>query len=284
MKKILYGWTIFLFSFIATSCNEEEVTLQEGTALELNVTAENYVSANESTRTMDEGYMTSFVEGDEIGVFVVDVATGEVKSRNVPYKYVASTATDGWWMPVGTNKAVAEPNAFYLVYYPYKSRMDWILNTEKDYDVWANKIYSVFVNDYMYNPGQNTSELYSSKDLMIGKGNAFVGEDGKTHLSVSLQHQFSLLLVEMKYKQHGQLMSVQPAVYDLINYSGQSFSPYMGEEGVYRMLVRPSDTGHFLVSYRYSWSPDIEFKHEITDKFEAGKYLRCNLTFSVPSN
>ena len=284
MKRMMYYRGLIICLLVMVSCNKEEIVLQEENVLELHVTAENYVSANESTRTTDEGYTTSFTEGDEIGVFTVNATTGEVKSRNIPYKYVASTATDGWWMPSGKNKAIAESGTFYLVYYPYKSRMDWVLNVEKDYAVWENEIYSIFVNDYMYNPGQNTPELYSSKDLMIGKGSAFTGQDGKAHLSVNLKHQFSLLLVDMKYKQQGQLVSVQPAIYDLINYGGQSFSPWMSEEGVYRMLVRPSESGNFLISYRYSWHPDIEFKHEIMGKIEAGKYLRYNLTFSVPSD
>ena len=63
--------TIMLFGWAGCSQNEEEVPGNVRNGIVLNVTDTGLISNEPSTRTEDTGFVTTFTQGDQIGLFAV---------------------------------------------------------------------------------------------------------------------------------------------------------------------------------------------------------------------
>ena len=113
MKKLLY--TLFLFCLFVACDNDDDVTNEAGVS---------FVIAP-STRANEK---TSFSDGDAIGVYAVDKATGLASSGNIcdNKKYVFASSTQSFKAASQADKIFNYDNKdleFY-VYYPYSSSID----------------------------------------------------------------------------------------------------------------------------------------------------------------
>lgn len=97
------------------SCVKEE-NLNNGEKKGTPVEFEMGVNSVSRTETPDDGYTTTFVEGDEVGIFVYEGETPVV--INAPYKLVAG----GKWEAQGEIITAEEGKSYkYYAYYPYNA-------------------------------------------------------------------------------------------------------------------------------------------------------------------
>ncbi|MDN0051478.1 fimbrillin family protein [Bacteroides caecigallinarum] len=97
------------------SCVKEE-NLNNGDKKGTPVEFEMGVNSVSRTSTPDNGYATTFVEGDEVGIFVYEGETPVFK--NAPYKRNA----EGKWVAQGTPITAEEGKSYsYYAYYPYNA-------------------------------------------------------------------------------------------------------------------------------------------------------------------
>lgn len=276
MKQIqTYIWMIVIL-FIVTSCAKEEAVTREDASFEIQVVPDNFISmdAERSTRTVDEEYNTYFTNGDKIGIVAVDVATGTVHadSKNIPYRYEDAVKS---WVADGGQELKYHDNSFYIVYYPYMEGIDWIFdnNAKTGYEACVKALYSHF-SETKFNPAeQSTQEKYASMDLMVGKAQVMLDEKGQPKLSVRVNHQFALILVDMKQKLvFGGTKALVPYISDA---SGWSFKPFMASDSVCRVLIKPSKEQQFVIAYnRYALD---EYLYQATVNLPPGKYIRYNI-------
>ena len=111
------------------------------------------------TRAANHGFLTSFEEGDEIGVTGVD-ADGNVIDvcNNVRFRYHASeTEGDGVWSSFLNDRGYGfvekVKGAKYFAYYPYDSR-------------WDGKNLDAIMEQFTVEEDQHTKENFTKSDLM----------------------------------------------------------------------------------------------------------------------
>lgn len=263
--QVLVAAFILLLGGACSGGEDEILTYQ---SMEVAITAGDFSSIKEGmTRTVDEGYHTSFKDGDEVGIFVIDNTTQKVKQSNLRYKYSASTLI---WQSIDTEVAYYE-NAYYLVYYPYMGGIDEsVVKGTKNYSENADAIYSVFVRD-RYDFNQGTQAAYSSKDLMIGKADVSKGNDGLPRVIARIEHRLALILVNMRQRvSSGGTKAVKPGMkigYDVYG--------WMTPDSVYRLLIKPLENIRVEMGY-----PSWDFAHSSVEtvNIAPGKYVCYNIT------
>ena len=93
---------ILLFGWAGCSQNEEEVPGNVRNGIVLNVTDTGIISNEPSTRTEDTGFVTTFTQGDQIGLFAVkgDAILDEI--NNMPFTFNPGLPTPTlyvYWCP-----------------------------------------------------------------------------------------------------------------------------------------------------------------------------------------
>lgn len=184
MKRIHLLICLALFSLLMASCGEEEALFQadNATHLELCVVAENFVSTNETTRATEEGYITNFTSGDQIGIFAVKTSNGFVLDKNIPYEYKGTA-----WVPTHPANTVHSYDSYlddvtYFAYYPYSADMD---DATSEANIQAK---------FTPKPDQSTYANYTASDLMTGAGTLSATGDTRT-LTLELKHRMALLVL-----------------------------------------------------------------------------------------
>ncbi len=123
MKKSILALGLAFIAFTLTSCSKSEefdVTEVVKPTFEL--------FANINTRTANDGLSTTWVKGDEIGVFHAEAGT-------ISYKFDENFTTDASGLFKGSLKEVLDPNKRYDWYsiYPYNSKLETPDDTSKCY-------------------------------------------------------------------------------------------------------------------------------------------------------
>lgn len=191
-------------------------------------------SNNTATRATDNGNITSFENGDCIGIIVLD-NSNNVLSDNIPYKYNGNawsfdaTNSEGKTAIYYDNKAV---NLTYLAYFPYSKEANGVT------DIAGLK--EKFPPQY----DQRTKAAYRASDLLVWS-KTFSGTPSKT-LAIAFTHAYSSL-------------SLSPSVICEINGAEISYTtssvadvsftigtepllPYRADDGSYRIIVSPQQT------------------------------------------
>lgn len=106
MKKII---SILSFATAITSCSLDSGIIQENEIVKFEIGSDVFFS-----RTATEGYSTSFVDGDSIGLFAVK-DNGEIKASNVKLLY--DSENKSWDASI---TKVENESLKYYAYYPYK--------------------------------------------------------------------------------------------------------------------------------------------------------------------
>lgn len=120
LKKI---FPLFFLTFVACDSEEDIVSteyLKYKDALEITVSANDFVSdGTNSTRAVDNGAVTTFENGDRVGIIILD-GENELLYNNVPYKYNGSEWSFDSGNGDGKGSCYYHPKAStYIVYYPY---------------------------------------------------------------------------------------------------------------------------------------------------------------------
>lgn len=153
------------------SCVKEE-NLNNGDKKGTPVEFEMGVNSVSRTETPDDGYTTTFVEGDEVGIFVYEGETPVV--INAPYKLVAG----GKWEAQGEVITAEEGKSYkYYAYYPYNAG--------------ATDATSVSLTV----AGDQTTGYTGSDALMAKSENV---EAGTTTVPLQYSHAFALVQVSLK--------------------------------------------------------------------------------------
>lgn len=153
------------------SCVKEE-NLNNGDKKGTPVEFEMGVNSVSRTNTPDDGYATTFVEGDEVGIFVYNGETPVVK--NAHYKLNA----DGKWVAQGEAITAEEGVSYsYYAYYPYNAE--------------ATDATSVSLTV----AGDQTTG-YTGSDALMAKSESVAA--GTTSIKLQYSHAFALVQVSLK--------------------------------------------------------------------------------------
>ena len=161
MKHILY----ILFVAIAfAACSTDNLLETEKMPMEISVDVASFAGKTQDVSTrasVNNGIYTTFAEGDDLGVFVVD-KSGNFVANNLRY-VVAKTGNaypvDGSGNVV-TSKIYYDSEYKYFAYAPYDAQYTGCKSVEEI----KNKYKSVFNDKYA---DQSTPEKYCAADLLI---------------------------------------------------------------------------------------------------------------------
>lgn len=152
------------------SCVKEE-NLNNGENKGTPVEFEMGVNSVSRTETPDDGYTTTFVEGDEVGIFVYEGETPVV--INAPYKLVAG----GKWEAQGEIITAEEGKTYkYYAYYPYN----------------AGATDATTIN---LTVASDQTNGYNTNDALIAKADVTTAT---TTVALNYSHAFALVQVNLK--------------------------------------------------------------------------------------
>jgi hypothetical protein len=239
LKSLIALATVCLF----VACDREDLAeAYFDEPVTISITADGFTSGTPDTRASENGYATTFTNGDKIGILVI-AANGSIVEDNIPYRYNGTV-----WAPDGVQTIHRYPaGTTYLAYYPYSSAM----NGKKT----ATEILTAFTP----NSDQSVYAGYTASDLMTGTGTV-----SSTSLNITLKH--ALAMVEI----HLNATSVTQPTFSI---GGNSVKPYSITTGVYRYLVKPGET---IVSGTYKVGSKV-IRYSQTVTIEGGKYARLDV-------
>ena len=187
MKKIIQ---LIILTFLA-SCTAESITdEQEKTPLEIRVSVAAYnqdINDVPSSRaSVNNGVVTSFAPGDDLGLIVVDQNDGVVVNN---YRFVVQKTGNAYRVDESGNVITSDvyynKNYRYFAYAPYDSKYD--SNYTKIDDVIAKHVED-FTTLYA---DQSTQEKYNAADLLVCKEPKREG----TALRLTFTHAMSLMKI-----------------------------------------------------------------------------------------
>lgn len=276
MKTRLFRLSLLLSLCIAALCgctkDDDSMSVTHGTTLTIHATADGFTAADGAdTCASENGYITTFTAGDEIGVFAVKNGAVIADCKNVKCTYNA----DGSWSADALAPVYYYLDAQYFAYYPYKSE----LSAENIVDV--SGIVEYFNKNIATDQG--TYDNCTAWDLMTA---ALVSPDGNKTLSFSFTHQMSLIEISLpvqKYKTSGAYEYSEPAINATFSITKEdaptSIIPYNTDKGVYRYIVPVETSCTIAGEFQNVAGTTIEYKSS-TLSLSTGKYKRLNVTYA----
>ena len=283
--NILYFPLLVLLStvFLCGCSNDDEpvATATDGTTLTVTARADGFASTDGTaqtgapqTRASESGYTTTFVKGDQIGVFAVKDGSIIIGCQNVPLTYNGTS-----WS--GSAPVYKYAGATYFAYYPYTVNM----NDKTSVDA----IVAAFNTTVTTATDQSTYAKYTACDLMTTTG--AVSPTG-TSLSFSFTHKMSLIEISLpaqKYKTTDNANAyeysapVLGATFSLTPSSGSSattIKPCPIGNGAFRYIV-PAGTSGVTVSGAFDTADGKTIEYSKSSlSLSAGNYKRLNVTYS----
>lgn len=241
---------LMVVSAALASCTQDEIVqnnVPTRQALNISVNTQDFVSEDGSRATTgtDAGRTTAFVEGDEMGMYVIS-SDGTVICNNEKFVYEGSA-----WK--AANELYYWKNADYIVYYPY----DESLTVESILDVddtasseetdpseemtIVDALKAKFAGTENFYT-QNTAEAYEKADLMLAKVNS--PKNGE--ITFNLAHQFSMVEINVPVRRYvttaaqGKFEYTAPAslTWDTPLKIGENVvDPYSTGKGSFRFIV-----------------------------------------------
>ena len=169
----------FFSSCMLSSCSEEtekDFTSGEST-LQITVCNETQDAA---TRAAYDGLMTTFEEGDAIGVYAVNGSIAVCS--NVKY-----TLTNGKW--VASEKCLYDGQYTYYAYYPYTDTPATPTFSGTDDE---DSKFAAIINGWMVASDQGTLEKFRANDLMIATGMYTFGRT----VNFAMKHKMALAVLD----------------------------------------------------------------------------------------
>lgn len=200
-KQLLIGISFLATLLVGSGCTNEEVIGGVGSnaahpvVQTICATKSDFSNPEQTdvplTRTMTEGYKTTFSDGNAIGLFAIKNGAIVDNIDNMRLTYtVAEDGTTRWSLPIDS-KIYYYEGVTYIAYSPYKERItiDPLQTT--------NEIVSSLVNNEHLQPAVDQSDAanYAASDLMIAASVANATDIEKVTLTLNFKHQFSLLVM-----------------------------------------------------------------------------------------
>lgn len=241
---------LMVVSAALASCTQDEIVqnnVPTRQALNISVNTQDFVleDGSRATTGTDAGRTTAFVEGDEMGMYVIS-SDGTVICNNEKFVYEGSA-----WK--AANELYYWKNADYIVYYPY----DESLTVESILDVddtasseetdpseemtIVDALKAKFAGTENFYT-QNTAEAYEKADLMLAKVNS--PKNGE--ITFNLAHQFSMVEINVPVRRYvttdaqGKFEYTAPAslTWDTPLKIGENVvDPYSTGKGSFRFIV-----------------------------------------------
>lgn len=257
MKRLMLYTVLGVCLFSA--CQQEELgeagIATDAAGLRLTVSASDFVPADSAaTRAFDDESVTTFEDGDKVGVIVLD-GSGQLVADNLPYTFDGTN-----WNADGTALYYdpAAVNYTYILYYPYDAAANGATSIE------ALKALDAFA----VQADQSSEEAYRQSDLMVWSTTA--SGTALEQINATLTHvraSYSLLpAVKMILDNTSQsaISYVPNSLGDVVfqDGKGEYIYPYRAEDGSFRYIL-PTDykgTIRWFYSYeekRYggTWEP-----------------------------
>lgn len=287
--NILYFPLLVLLSAVSLcGCSNDDepvVTATDGTTLTVTARADGFAPTDGTahtgtpqtdtpqTRATESGYTTTFVKGDQIGVFAVKDGSVITGCQNVQLTYDGTN-----WS--GSAPVYKYAGATYFAYYPYTASM----NSKTSVD----EIVTAFNATVTAATDQSTYAKYTACDLMTTDAVSPAGSS----LSFSFTHKMSLIEISLptqKYKTTGNANAyeysapVLGATFSLTPSSGSgetTIKPYPMDNGIYRYIV-PAGTSGVTVSGAFNTADGKTIEYSKSSlSLSAGNYKRLNVTYS----
>lgn len=265
---------ILLFGWAGCSQNEEEVPGNARNGIVLNVTDTGLISNEPSTRTEDTGFVTTFTQGDQIGLFAVKDGAILDEINNMPFTFNGSSWSG---KPILYDERLA--GVTFYAYYPYQPDMSGKT------DLAGDDFFAPLVAGWELTTEQSDQKAYAKQDLMTSNATALIGENGNYTLSFQLTHRMSLVVVKLPSTRYiftdaegvampeetpYVAMPVDVAFYlDNVG-EGNKIAPYYdAKQDEYRLLRKPSSENQIIGHYN-----DKQCTLDTAEKMKEGKYKR----------
>ena len=209
---------------------------------------------------------TRFLAGDKIGVFSIS-SGGATHYQNLELAYDGTQ----WKNPAGETFYFFS-GMKYFAYYPYNAefdfdKVDWSKNT-------AAGFFAGYVNDWMPQEDQSTTQKYIASDLMVGDGTL----DGDT-FTFSLGHTMGLIFISTAEEIKGTVylfpklteadaMESLSEDSKLYSFEQKVYKPSR-KQGYYRYLVKPGQA-----KFISGMNPEEKVFSFTCDNVSAGKYKK----------
>jgi len=239
--KLIQKALFVVCSFAVLSCSQEEdYTIpnmpNEAGAFDISVIDAGIYNNDPKSRAVTDGeYKTTFVEGDQIGLFAVKGEAVLDAVKNIPLTYDGSkwTVAGGTTLPYTAEQADAD----YYVYYPYDETL-----TSSFAVLEADPFTTIASN---WDLGDDLeADNYTKKDLMTSAATKATGSGQKFSLSFTLTHCMALVVVELpavtyEFTNGGSNYTI-PASGVSFDIDGTTVKPfYDATSARYRLLVKP---------------------------------------------
>lgn len=229
-----------------TGCNQNNelgtpAPSSEEDVLNVVATANDFVSSDATSRVSETDYITTFEEGDAIGVFVV--RDGEALISNMKM----TLGSDNAWAGENGAKLYYYKDADYIAYSPYTEGLSVTSETE---------IISHFTTKLQGSTGQSTLADYQAADLMTASVAAAEVTRGQ-NINFKFAHKMSMIEIKVPiraYKTRGGYeysapLGLKVKIGDKEGFSlctfGKETTGDAGSEvtkDIYRCIVAPSET------------------------------------------
>lgn len=220
---------LMVVSAALASCTQDEIVQNDvptRQTLNISVNIQDFVSEDGSRATTgtDPERTTAFVEGDEMGMYVIS-SDGTVICNNEKFVY-NGTAWEA------ANELYYWKNADYIVYYPYDAGLT--AQNITTVDVIKTK-FAESADFYT----QNTAEAYEKADLMLAE----VQKPADGNIRFELAHQFSMVEINVPVRRYvtsdGYKYTAPVGMADdsTIKIGESDVKPYMAGKGTFRFIV-----------------------------------------------
>lgn len=251
LRNFFLGINIFLLITSLFSCSNESlgpIDNQETENAFIEVLDKGFKNDSLQTKTSESSYVTTFTQGDMIGVFVVDKTTNEILYSNEPIRYDAGSRT---W--TGDLRFKNDNRVFYA-YYPYSKEMD-SYNPTIGVPLSSESFFNEYITDVELPEDQSTQDKYTKADIMIGEGIVSTLSSAKK-IVFTMSHCMSLIELEFpewvdsrvryylkgddNYEPWERLEKVNVGISDVCLRSKGENKPYFYNfNGNYRYIVKP---------------------------------------------
>lgn len=266
MKTITIYIPILLM--LLSACNREEKLLTEkGAPLELEITAEDLLPADQAQTRITEGgtggYTTSFSNDDQIGITVLKGGKIVDGMDNVPFTY---NSTSGKWTPTSGKNLFYYSDAEYIAYYPHSADMDGKKTIDEIVVAFTPKL-----NQFNFATG------YSPSCLMTATGTA---NATTKKLSLAFAHQMAMLELQFKQTLNGVEADVMADAGSTLTVTsgGKNYTfNAQSTDKRYRMMLKPETPVNLDFDY---FIDGVHYTHSVTNLTmpAAGKYMHYDLS------
>lgn len=185
--KFIQKLLLAVLALGCASCSQDEETqVNQQNLVVLNVADTGLVSSESQTRTVDDGFVTTFTQGDQLGLFAVKDGVIMDEINNMLLTYNGSSWSG---KPILYDESL-EGVVFYA-YYPYQADM-----TGKT-DLQGEDFFAPLVDSWNLTNAQSDQKEYAKQDLMTSGKTELIGENGNYSLSFQLSHRMSLVVVKL---------------------------------------------------------------------------------------